>query len=156
MTIHEAIALDFKRIQSVHIPALVPIEAEAYPDPWSEGMFQQECTNHNSYFYVAHHGEQLVGYGGFWLLMDEAHITKITVDKPFRRQGMGLQIMHHLIAEAEAAGAKTMRLEVRQSNSAAQALYEELEFRVVGVRKGYYARCCEDAVVMVRQLEPTT
>ncbi len=152
MTIHEVLELQFTPIAPEHIQTLEPIEAESYPDPWSAGMFQQETENAMSRFYIAISDQHVVGYGGFWLLMDEAHITKITVAQSYRKQGLGTRIMDYLIEQAEQAGAKTMRLEVRQSNTIAQAIYARLDFKVVGIRKGYYARSREDAVVMVKYI----
>jgi len=152
MSVSRESAVKFARLRAEHIPNVLEIEHEAYPDPWKQGMFRQELTNASSYFCVAFREEELAGYGGFWLLIDEAHITKVTVARDFRGQGIGLQLMEHLLREAETRGANAARLEVREKNMRARQLYEGLGFDVVGARKGYYALTNETAIVMVKSL----
>jgi ribosomal-protein-alanine N-acetyltransferase len=117
-------------------------------------MFRQEMTNRTSHFFVAFSGTELAGYAGFWLLVDEIHITKVTVAAPFRGQGFGRELMEHLFAHGRRLNATNVRLEVRESNLPARALYDSLGFESVGTRAGYYARTGEAAIVMVRPLEP--
>jgi len=74
------------------------------------------------------------------------------VAQAYRGQGLGVVLMDYITERAIALGAKTMRLEVRASNAPAQRLYSGLGFAQAGVRKNYYARAGEDAVVMVRDL----
>lgn len=142
--------LRFVTLAHEHIPLLLPIEHEAYPDPWTHGMFRQEIENGASQFFVMRVGRDLVGYGGFWLLLDEAHLTKLTITEPYRRQGLGIRLMRYLLRHAEMLGATAMRLEVRESNIAALRLYEKLGFEEVHRRKGYYAKTDETAIVMAK------
>ncbi len=146
------VPLRFERLRAEHFRTLYQIEQESYPDPWSHGMFLQEITNRSSFFYVTYRGEELVGYGGFWLVVDEAHITKVTVTPAFRRQGLGRRIMDFLLRQGKAMGATYARLEVREHNPAARNLYDDMGFQIVGERKGYYARSNETAIVMVKTL----
>jgi len=139
----------FQRLDRHDIPAIMPVEREAYPDPWTQGMFRQEVTNRSSYFYVAYEGDLLIAYGGFWLVLDEAHVTKVTVRAERRGQGLGRALMLFLLEEARRLDAETVRLEVRESNRFARMLYRTLGFREVGIRAGYYTRSLENAVVMV-------
>jgi len=152
VSLMEEHAIEYVPLQETHIPTLLDIELEAYPDPWTEGMFQQELHSHASYFFLAFRGDMLVGYGGFWLVVDEAHITKVTVAKACRRMKYGRSIMRYLLQKARELGAKTVRLEVRESNAAARSLYESMGFEEVGLRRGYYAQTNETAVVMTRTL----
>ena len=144
--------LEFLPLAQDHIAQLLAIETEAYPDPWKQAMFRQETTNPTSFFCVAYREHELIAYGGFWLLLDEAHITKVTVAAPWRGQGLGHELMAFLLREAEERGANTARLEVREHNVPARSLYERLGFRAVGLRKGYYAKTNETAVVMAKTL----
>ncbi len=145
-------SLHFVRFTSAHLPYLIIIENDSYPDPWTPGMFNQEVVNPASHFHVAMLDTEVIGYGGFWLQADEAHITKLTVASPFRRRGFGTHIMLHLLREAVRINATVMRLEVRESNAAARTLYERLGFSAIGVRRGYYSRLPENAVVMEKWL----
>lgn len=153
MSISEKKIVRFLRLNAGHIETLLEIENEAYPDPWKHGMFRQEITNPTSFFCVVYMNGELAGYGGFWLMLDEAHITKVTIAQEFRRQGIGLELMRHLLREAIRQGANVARLEVREANLAARTLYEGLGFQEVGLRKGYYIKTNETAVVMVKTLD---
>jgi len=142
--------LRFIRLMPEHIAVLLPLELASYPDPWTQGMFRQEVKNAHSYFYVAFLGDVLAGYAGFWLVAGEAHVTKVTVDEQFRCRGFGLALMEFLLQKGDELAATTFRLEVRESNRAAQRLYARLGFREIGRRQGYYTKSKETAVVMVR------
>jgi [ribosomal protein S18]-alanine N-acetyltransferase len=144
----------FTRLTAEHIPVLLPIELEAYPDPWTQGLFRQEIENGASHFYVVSIEGTIVGYVGFWLILDEAHVTKITVDKSHRGLGLGSCAMRFLIRRAEQMGAVVMSLEVRESNESALNLYGKLGFRTTGLRKGYYASSNEAALIMAKTLSP--
>ncbi|MCL4692952.1 MAG: ribosomal protein S18-alanine N-acetyltransferase, partial [Candidatus Hydrogenedentes bacterium] len=120
--------------------------------PWTEGMFRDEIRNNFSRFFVAMLDKVLVGYGGFWLVVDEAHITSVTVRDIYRGRGFGRRLVEHLLQEAEDAGARIATLEVRVSNLRARNLYLQYGFRPVGLRKNYYPKSNEDAIVMLKEL----
>lgn len=144
--------LEFVRLQKEFLPAVLVLEHESYPDPWTQGMFHQEMRNGPSHFYLAFHEGVLVAYGGFWMILDEVHITKVTVAAPFRGQGLGRVFMTFLEDRGLDAGGKVIRLEVRESNAPARGLYRNMGFEEIGVRKNYYAVSAENAIVMVKHL----
>ena len=154
MTTTSASHLRYESLTDDLIPVLQEIEHEAYPEPWTGGMFRDEARNANSYFYVAYLGDELIGYAGFWLLVDVAHVTSVTVAKQYRGRGFGRVQMQHLIDEALAEEATTITLEVRESNISARRMYEGFGFKAIGVRKGYYTKSREDAIVMELSLAP--
>ena len=90
----------------------------------------------------------VVGYLGIWSMVDDAHIVAVGVRGPYRRLGVGELMMIRSIEIAKAWGSRSITLEVRVSNFAAQALYEKYGFKKVGVRKRYYTDNQEDAYVM--------
>ncbi len=94
---------------------------------------------------IRHH---VVGFVGFWIMADEAHITSIAVREDYRRQGIGELLMVSVIEMAKELKARIVTLEVRMSNTGAQQLYSRYGFTRVGVRKGYYTDNREDAIVM--------
>ena len=153
MDIPQDAELRFQRISQDTLPELMDIEHEAYPDPWSQAMFLQEMTNGASHFYLAFLGDALAGYAGFWQVLDEAHITKLTVAAPLRGKGLGKQLLKELCKRATEVGALTIRLEVRESNVAAQHLYEHAGFTLSRRRKNYYSRTGEDALEMAYTLQ---
>jgi ribosomal-protein-alanine N-acetyltransferase len=127
----------------------VVVEEACFSSPWSRNTFLNELTeNPYASYIVAVKGEQVAGYAGTWLVLDEAHITNVAVAPPWRRQGIARRMMEHLIYLALHQGARRMTLEVRSSNLSAQKLYLSMGFRSAGIRPGYYTDNNEDAVIM--------
>lgn len=90
----------------------------------------------------------VVGYGGLWLMVDEAHITTIAVHPKYRGEGIGELLLVRMIRGALDVGARWVTLEVRKSNRVAQALYHKYTFKEMGVRRRYYSDDGEDALIM--------
>ncbi len=93
----------------------------------------------------------IVGFVGFWVLADEAHITAIAVREAYRRHGVGELLLTVAIDLATELKARIVTLEVRVSNTVAQCLYTKYGFTRVGIRRGYYTDNREDAVLMSTQ-----
>lgn len=141
------VALDAMRLDD--IPRVVEIEQQSFPTPWPRDAYTHELAeNRLAAYIVARADDQIVGYAGMWVILDEAHITTIAVDPLYRGQHIGERLLLGLIDAALARNARWMTLEVRKSNVAAQALYKKYSFREIGVRKGYYSDNREDAIVM--------
>jgi ribosomal-protein-alanine N-acetyltransferase len=132
-----------------HLRAVLRIEEQVYPRPWSHSLFLSELAlrGTRSYF-VARVGRDVVGYGGLLLSGEDGHVTTIAVDPAWQRRGVGARLMLVLAREALARDARHLTLEVRLSNHAAQLLYRRFGFAPVGVRKNYYQETNEDALVM--------
>ncbi len=90
----------------------------------------------------------IVGYAGLWLMVDEAHVTTIGVHPDFRGKGAGELLFLGLADIAQDMTALRLTLEVRVSNSSAQALYRKYGLEIAGVRKRYYSDNGEDAYIM--------
>lgn len=90
---------------------------------------------------------KLIGYGAFWMLMEEAHVTHVCVLEEHRGEGLGESLMRALIQHAADSGARFMELECRRSNERAVRLYHKLGFLRVGFKKNYYPDTNEDALV---------
>ncbi|MBP8614198.1 MAG: ribosomal protein S18-alanine N-acetyltransferase [Firmicutes bacterium] len=128
---------------------VLAIESQSYPTPWSRRAFESELRdNVYAHYFVARHEDQIVGYFGMWIILDEAHITNIAVSPKMRRQGIGEQMLRFAFDKARELGASRMTLEVRVSNHQAQNLYRKLGFVERGIRKGYYTDTNEDALIM--------
>jgi len=93
-------------------------------------------------------GHYVVGFVGFWVMADEAHIVNITVREAYRRQGLGELLLIPVIDLARELKTSIVTLEVRASNTGAQNLYVKYGFTQVGVRRGYYTDNREDGLVM--------
>lgn len=140
--------LRFERIQERHIPHILAIESRTNTAPWSERSFQNELTHERSIFFTVFLGGEVIGYGGIWLVVDEAHITTIAIAPEHQRQGIGEKLLTELLVKAREAGMMCSTLEVRASNDPAIRLYEKLGFVVAARRKAYYPDNKEDAIVM--------
>jgi len=154
MSVTSANRLRYEKLTEELIPVLQQIEDEAYPEPWTTGMFRDETRNKNSFFYIAYNRDTLIGYSGVWLLLDDAHITSVTVASEHRGHGYGREQLTHLIELAYAHDALTVTLEVRESNRLARAMYTRFGFTDIGIQRGYYAKSREDAIVMRLSLSP--
>ena len=152
MSITRGTRLEYLDLAEEHLDAILKIEREAYPEPWTIGMFREEMRSARSYFYVAFVDVELIGYSGFWLVLDEAHITSLTVAADLRELGYGREQLIRLLAIGEDKGVQAFTLEVRESNLAARRLYESAGFQSVGLRKAYYSVTQEDAVVMRKEV----
>lgn len=142
-------SLEFRSMTMEDIPAICEIEQEAFTTPWTAGAFQNELTsNQFARYMVMEIDGEVAGYGGMWLIMEEAHVTNVAVLKKYRGKKLGERLMRELQKTASFFGAVRMTLEVRPSNYVARALYEKLGFYSVGVRRGYYTDNREDAVIM--------
>jgi len=135
------------------IPQVHEIERLSFSTPWPSYAFEQELTGNRLARYVVARvpdgaEEHVAGFAGIWLMVDEAHITTFSVHPRWRRQGVGRRLLLRLLELALEIGARRMTLEVRISNSAAQALYAGFGFTVTGQRRAYYTDDGEDAYVM--------
>lgn len=141
------VSLEQMRVED--LPRVLEIERESFITPWPRDAYTHELSeNRLASYIVARAEDQVVGYAGMWVILDEAHITTIAVDSRFRGQHIGERLLIGLIDNALARGARWTTLEVRRSNQAAQALYKKYGFREIGLRKGYYSDNREDAIVM--------
>jgi ribosomal-protein-alanine N-acetyltransferase len=137
------------------VPAVAAIDRKSFPLPWSENAFRSDLTtNPAAHLLVAEHesdaGRRIAGYAGYWLVVDEAHLSTLAVEPALRRRGIGERILREAMRHAARQGAELMTLEVRVSNEPARRLYEKHGFRLVGRRPHYYKDNLEDALLMTR------
>jgi ribosomal-protein-alanine N-acetyltransferase len=132
----------------VDLTEICNIEQESFSDPWSYEDFLESFRNeHNSYL-VAEQDDVIVGYCGYWGVGEEGYIYNVAVRKDYRRRQIGYRMLTELIIRAQEKGITALTLEVRKSNEAAIGLYERLGFESVGIRKDFYSKPREDAVIM--------
>jgi [ribosomal protein S18]-alanine N-acetyltransferase len=139
----------FRPMREEDIPVICEIEIESFTTPWTAGAFQNELTtNQFAKYIVLEVDGDIAGYGGMWLIMEEAHVTNIAIRERFRGKKLGERLLRELQRNARLFGALRMTLEVRPSNIVAQRLYEKMGFYSVGIRRGYYTDNKEDAIIM--------
>lgn len=138
-----------------HVDSVVSIEKNSFPTPWSRLTFLNEVSGNDfAYYVVALANNEVAGYAGMWVILDEGHITTIAVHPDRRREGIGQRLLNNLIEEAKRRGCIKMTLEARPSNFGALELYEKTGFVSFGLRPGYYTDTGEDAVIMWKELYP--
>jgi len=125
------------------------IEKASFSSPWPPHAYRSELeSNRLAQYLVARVDDEVAGYGGMWLMVDEAHITTFAVHPSWRRQRIGERLLLAFLDLAVDRGAREAALEVRLSNLAARRLYEKDGFRPVGLRPRYYSDDNEDALIM--------
>lgn len=145
----EQTSLEFRSMTVQDIPHVVEIEQESFTTPWSSQAFMNELTNnHFAQYIILEYDGEVAGYGGMWIIMDEAHVTNIAIKSKYRGRKWGERLLIELQNSAAFLGAVRMTLEVRKSNQIAQRLYEKHGFRSVGIRPKYYTDNNEDALIM--------
>jgi ribosomal-protein-alanine N-acetyltransferase len=150
---------EHRQIRSVQLSELAQvhaIERMSFPNPWPMHIFQQELSHSWSRLWgVYTAGERApVAFLLFWLVYDEVHILNIATHPDYRRRSLARTLLDQLERESLRVGARYLTLEVRPSNQPALGLYQRMGFEVVGVRPRYYSDNGEDALVMVKTLEP--
>ncbi|MCF0121561.1 MAG: ribosomal protein S18-alanine N-acetyltransferase [Oscillospiraceae bacterium] len=134
------------------LPEILEIEATSFGIPWSEGSFLSEIYSEDAHFEAALDGDTVTGYCVTHFSPDEGELYKIAVRSDLRRGGIASALMASAVAEAERRGAARLFLEVRAGNAPAIALYKKYGFVSAGVRRGYYDRPKEDALVMIKEV----
>jgi ribosomal-protein-alanine N-acetyltransferase len=131
------------------IPDVHVIERSSFPVPWPAYAFRQEIeANRLARYLICRTADEVVAYGGIWMMVDEAHVTTFAVLPAWRRQAIGSRLLLALLELAAELGASVATLEVRLSNLPARRLYERFGFRPVGIRPRYYSDNNEDALIM--------
>lgn len=131
------------------VPELLVIEVAQFPEPWSRTMLLDEITNlENRRYTVAVEGKSIIGYLGVMFVMDELHINTIGTLPGNEGRGVATSLMDEAWEDAKERGIARATLEVAVSNERAQALYGRYGFRPVGIRKNYYERIQEDALIL--------
>ena len=139
----------FRRMTLKDLDRIMAIEKASFSAPWSRNAFTGELSdNHFARYLVMQMGDEIIGYGGMWIIIDEAHVTNIAVYPLYRGKKLGERLLRFMMAVAYTEGARRMTLEVRVSNFQAKNLYLKLGFVEAGLRKGYYTDNKEDAIIM--------
>lgn len=128
------------------------IERENFSVPWTETGFFTFLMREDALFLVAEdQDENILGYCGVLMSIDEGDITNVAVKRECQGQGIGKALVYALVDFTVSRGIHTLFLEVRKSNAAALALYEKMGFTRMGVRKNYYSDPVEDGITMSRK-----
>ena len=131
-----------------HVAAVAELEKQNFSEPWPEIAVRSELTNKLALWLVAVEDGVVAGYVGSQTVLQEADMMNIAVGEGFRRRGIARALVEELIRRLDAY---QLTLEVRASNAPAIALYESLGFTQVGLRKNYYHKPKEDALILRKE-----
>lgn len=124
------------------------IECASFRSPWSKLALLGELRNDVARYLVMEADGVICGYGGMWVLFEEAHMTNVAIMTGYRQSGRGRRLMLAMMRHAAENGATKMTLEVREGNAVARHLYATLGFEQNGFRPGYYSDTGEGALLL--------
>ena len=139
----------FRPMRMEDLDTIMAIEQHIYPYPWTRGNFKDALNSGHSAWLLMHN-EAIIGYSLMMLVLDEAHLLNLSIAKAYQKQGLGRYLLEYMVEIAKNNQMANMFLEVRPSNLSAIALYENMGFNEMAIRRGYYpaANGREDAVLM--------
>jgi len=142
-------------MSDAHVPQIVRLERTVFTDPWPASAFREEVARgaRGGYSRVLIESGAVRAYSVAWFVADEGHLANLATDPVHRGRGFARAVLRDLLAEARRRGTANVWLEVRTGNAVAIRLYQAHGFRAAGIRKGYYQKEREDALVMVLPLE---
>jgi ribosomal-protein-alanine N-acetyltransferase len=140
-------------MQLADLDVIMAIEPHIYSHPWTRGNFSDSLNSGYSAWVLedsSDAAQKIMGYALMMMVLDEAHLLNLSIAKAYQKKGLGRFLLEHMLAIANKHQAEHMFLEVRSSNIAAIALYENLGFNEMSIRRGYYPAASgrEDAVLM--------
>jgi ribosomal-protein-alanine N-acetyltransferase len=139
------------------VPELLAIEVAQFPEPWTRAMLLDEITDTETRRYtVGVEGKRIIGYLGVMYVLDELHVNTIGTLPGHEGKGVATSLMDDAWRVAKERGIVRATLEVAVTNTRAQALYFRFGFSPVGVRKNYYERTKEDALVLWADFDVTS
>ena len=146
--------MEIVKMNEAHVASVAAIEKECFGrEGWSERSVAGELTNALALWLVAEENGTVAGYVGSQTVCGETDMMNVAVTADFRRRGIGEMLVNALVEELKALESHSLTLEVRASNTPAQALYEKLGFKEVGRRPKYYQNPREDALILRKEWE---
>lgn len=124
------------------------IERENFSLPWSEKSFQDSMERDDTVFLTAFVNDKIAGYLGCYCIAGVGEITNVAVDSSMRRKGIAARLMETLFEEGKKLQTEEFFLEVRESNTGAVAFYTQMGFVTEGIRKNFYEKPVENALIM--------
>lgn len=134
------------------LPVVDDLEHRLFGDPWPQGFFLEAMSAPDAVCLVAERQSVLAGYLIASLYAPEGELQNLATAPDQQRCGVAQALLAELFATSRARGVRQMLLEVRVSNTAAQALYRKHGFGLSGLRRGYYRGPDEDALLMMKRV----
>ena len=143
--------IEITKMTLLDFEEILPILLTDFDNFWSPNILKSELQNKNSIYFVAKENNEIAGFAGFTIFIDEADITNIVVKKNYRQKKIGYELMQALFNTASSLNLISITLEVCENNLPAISLYNKCGFIICGRRKNYYDN--GDAILMRKQLQ---
>lgn len=137
---------------SGHLDDVYIIETECFLHPWSKQSLEEELNNETSLFLVAKEENEVIGYIGMSIVIDEGYIFNVAVREKYRNKGVATALINELVTYGKKNNFSFITLEVRESNLPAISLYSKFGFIKAGERKDYYSNPKENAILLTKYL----
>lgn len=148
MTDSEMMKVEISEMTPQDVPEVAALERQIFTMPWSENGFLSSLQSQDTLYLIARREGRLLGYCGFLQSFDEADITNVAVAPEERGRGVAYEMLSELMQRGRERGVMRYTLEVRIGNAAAVHLYQKLGFISAGIRKNFYEKPREDALIM--------
>ena len=136
-----------------HIDEIELLEKQCFSVPWSRQALISQLPDDMHFFIAAFNDSgRVLGYVGMMYVLDEGYISNVAVSPECRRLGIADKLIESLIKRASEKNLSFVTLEVRESNLPAIELYRKNGFSDVGMRKNYYNKPTENAILMTKFL----
>jgi [ribosomal protein S18]-alanine N-acetyltransferase len=152
-------------LAGIHLPGILELDKLCFGGWWNLAHYQWELDHPESHFLVmtipsaqiSSHASidnlredpgLVIGIGGFWQVLEEAHINILAIHPQYQGQGLGKLLLNKLLYQAKILGLERATLEVRASNQIALALYQKFGFQEAGRRPNYYPDNAEEGVIL--------
>ena len=146
-------AIEFRYATLDDVEQIAAIEAASMPNPWKAPSYIEAINSDHAFIIVAMDEKMVAGFAVFYLTPPEAELPDIVVEKSYRGQGLGNQLLSYAATELTSKNIDTLFLEVRESNIPARGLYNKNGFEEIGKRKYFYANPVEDAICMRKEYQ---
>ncbi len=140
--------MELKKAELSHLAQIEALEEACFSCPWTAAQLQNMMEDEKAVFLVLVDGDTVAGYTAFTTVLDEGYIANVAVAPAYRRQGLGDALVTAMAEEARRRELSFLTLEVRESHAPARTLYEKHGYKAVGLRKNYYEKPTESAILM--------
>lgn len=137
-------------MQKKDVPEIALLEKQIFSSPWSEKSFLDAQASEDNLYFVAEEQGAIVGYIGIWTSFETADLCNLAVAEQYRKHLFAQGLLQEAVAALQKRKVERLLLEVRESNIPALCFYKKNNFQQIGIRKNYYSKPTEHAVLMER------
>lgn len=147
--------IEYRLAKQSDFNQVLEIENSCFKQPYSVKDLEYEFNeNPVNKIIVAVSDKKVVGFIDFLITFNSATIMQVAVKEEMRRQGIATKLLEEMTKSfptKEDEFVEFVTLEVRESNTSAQALYKSCGYEVITVKKHYY-KDGENAVYMLKRM----